>query len=391
MKLVILLCCVCAVWSRLEQIQLNLNIHERDCTVELYGMEIEVRYFNNRYLPENNDIVNNIVKCSWKKDGLINENNEIMHEKLKQFIIDKFRVSGQCSYFLALLVSGDYETAYKKLQLFQSISDIGTDVEVEDQIPAKRVRRATRTLFEDISDDDSASPSQLVRPLRILADRITDVTRRHFADDGDSYILPSSEKIISNPSTAILNRVNLTPTAVTPSTSYAVEPDFVKSNVTPRNRISKLLIERKRKLHKCSTSISRLQSETPRGSLVALDILVQFPISIIEDINLLETHLLERQNVIVLSDYLSTLEGRDIPTKANEILKTTVSNILASEFLFFGSRSEKSAFRNLSLKAAIVEAVKKDTPGSTDTTIKDYIKVWLKHALKRFKAETNRR
>ncbi|KAK4877682.1 hypothetical protein RN001_010188 [Aquatica leii] len=90
--------------------------------------------------------------------------------------------------------------------------------------------------------------------------------------------------------------------------------------------------------------LARLQSETPTGSQVALDIPVQFPISTIKDINLLETHLLERQNVIALSDYLSTLGGRDIPTKTNRILKTTLSNILASEFSFFGSRSEKRAF-----------------------------------------------
>ncbi|KAF5298667.1 hypothetical protein FQA39_LY11743 [Lamprigera yunnana] len=99
-----------------QNAEINLHLHEAECTKELYGDDIEMKYFQRRYLPENNEIVNNIVHCSWKIDGLINEYDDIDYETLKRFLIEQFRKVGKCTYYLSLLISGDAYNNCKNTQ-----------------------------------------------------------------------------------------------------------------------------------------------------------------------------------------------------------------------------------------------------------------------------------
>lgn len=51
---------------------------------------------------------------------------------------------------------------------------------------------------------------------------------------------------------------------------------------------------------------------------------------------------------------LSSLGGRDIPSKTNRILKYLLTDSLAKNYNFYGKRSQKIAFCNLHLRDAIV-------------------------------------
>ncbi|KAF5304866.1 hypothetical protein FQR65_LT07883 [Abscondita terminalis] len=141
---------------------INFNSHEKECTKELYGDGIEIKYFNRRYLPENNDIVSNIVKCSWKKDGLINEFDEIVYDNLKIFIINEYRTAGECSYYLALLVSGDAYNNCKDMLGESSGEDLVLSQDEEECIKETKINRdivmgdKISTKNHDVQRDDDS-------------------------------------------------------------------------------------------------------------------------------------------------------------------------------------------------------------------------------------------
>ncbi|KAK4882233.1 hypothetical protein RN001_005552 [Aquatica leii] len=89
---------------------------------------------------------------------------------------------------------------------------------------------------------------------------------------------------------------------------------------------------------------------------------------------------------IMLSFY-SQVEGHDPINKTNTILKKVISNQLACSYSFLGSRYKKTFKQLLICKLIIVQ----NSANQTDRQISDYIKVWLKHAPQRAKADILKR
>ncbi|KAK4885153.1 hypothetical protein RN001_001424 [Aquatica leii] len=116
---------------------------------------------------------------------------------------------------------------------------------------------------------------------------------------------------------------------------------------------------------------------------------IQFPISSLQDINILENYLQNKDNFENLCLYLSTFGGRDVTSITNAILRYLLTNHIAQGFSFFGSRLGKKAFNDLKLKTLVIASVRK-TCSESITIIEKNIKDWLKYAPQRIKYQTLR-
>ncbi|KAJ8957035.1 hypothetical protein NQ317_004832 [Molorchus minor] len=117
------------------------------------------------------------------------------------------------------------------------------------------------------------------------------------------------------------------------------------------------------------------------------DIPVQFPVSSFDDLKQVEEYLNDLRNLTAVASHFASLGGRDITTKSNTILRNTIKNELASKFSYLGSRNGKKAFSELNLKKVIIRAVQMSSPNTTENEIDMAIKIWLKHAPKRWALE----
>ncbi|KAK5641996.1 hypothetical protein RI129_008163 [Pyrocoelia pectoralis] len=117
------------------------------------------------------------------------------------------------------------------------------------------------------------------------------------------------------------------------------------------------------------------------------DIPIEFPIQTINEIIVIENYLNSKDALASLCTYFSTLGGRDVISRTNNILKKMLSNMVAQEFSFYGSRKPKKAFSKLKLKHVAVRAVQLTCSMATENEICGYIKTWLKHAPQRLSNE----
>uniref|UniRef100_A0AAR5PCJ6 DUF4806 domain-containing protein n=2 Tax=Dendroctonus ponderosae TaxID=77166 RepID=A0AAR5PCJ6_DENPD len=85
------------------------------------------------------------------------------------------------------------------------------------------------------------------------------------------------------------------------------------------------------------------------------------------------------------ASYCATFGGKELVSKVNIILKYMLSNEVAAEFSFLGTRNGKRPFFNLALRSVIISAIS-FTLDANVTDIDNCIKVWLKHAPRRFMA-----
>ncbi|ENN78001.1 hypothetical protein D910_03338 [Dendroctonus ponderosae] len=115
------------------------------------------------------------------------------------------------------------------------------------------------------------------------------------------------------------------------------------------------------------------------------DIPVSFPIRSIHDIFTLEEYLKNNEKAAELASYCATFGGKELVSKVNIILKYMLSNEVAAEFSFLGTRNGKRPFFNLALRSVIISAIS-FTLDANVTDIDNCIKVWLKHAPRRFMA-----
>lgn len=88
---------------------INFNPHEEECINELYGSKNHLleQLFTRQLFIENNDVVRKVVSCSWEKEGIIDEEGEIVFDNFKKYLINSLRKINGCTDYLALLVAGD--------------------------------------------------------------------------------------------------------------------------------------------------------------------------------------------------------------------------------------------------------------------------------------------
>ncbi|CAG9768241.1 unnamed protein product [Ceutorhynchus assimilis] len=142
--------------------------------------------------------------------------------------------------------------------------------------------------------------------------------------------------------------------------------------------------------------LKRVQSGTNRQDATGMklvppkDMPVAIPLQNIEDLKSIEEYLALDKNLSALASYCETLGGRDKVAKVNNILRNLLSNRVAAEFSFLGTRQDKRPFANLKLRKVVVNAVLSKCEGDA-ADIDGLIKVWLKHAPKRAALERKTR
>ncbi|KAK4885966.1 hypothetical protein RN001_002237 [Aquatica leii] len=99
----------------------------------------------------------------------------------------------------------------------------------------------------------------------------------------------------------------------------------------------------------------------------------------------LENYIALKENLDSLSVFLSSLGGRDVNNRVNVILRYVFDDRLASTYNFCGKRSNKTAIKDLHLRKAIIDSIKRVSTQTTEKEIDSTIKNWLKHAPERVK------
>lgn len=114
------------------------------------------------------------------------------------------------------------------------------------------------------------------------------------------------------------------------------------------------------------------QKTTPNGHKLQLpnDIPVKLPLSTLQDLRKFEEYLDEKRIseivwfvrimylyllILLISQgsYLATIGGRNLTSKTNAILKLLLTNQVACEYSWLGSRNNKNAFHELKLRKII--------------------------------------
>lgn len=125
-----------------------------------------------------------------------------------------------------------------------------------------------------------------------------------------------------------------------------------------------------------NTEILAILSEKKSATGLPLDlpedIPIKFPISSSHDMRSIELYLSEAKNLsavvclnmeIIFSlcwrmflqaSYYSSLGGRDVTNKTNIILRNLMSNSIAAQYSFLGSRNDKKSFSTLNLHKVVL-------------------------------------
>ncbi|KAI4454232.1 reverse transcriptase (rna-dependent dna polymerase) [Holotrichia oblita] len=145
-------------------------------------------------------------------------------------------------------------------------------------------------------------------------------------------------------------------------------------------------------------------SVPPSPYLLPEDLPINISLNNKESVDIFEQYLSDNRKAEILCIYFSTLGGRnDITSKTNVILRNIMTDFLAAQYSFHGSRNGKNSFVELNLHTVILRmyllifilvvfilvviagAVQTSLPNSTQHEIDTNIKSWLKHAPQRLK------
>ncbi|KAF5276984.1 hypothetical protein FQR65_LT16108 [Abscondita terminalis] len=229
-----------------------------------------------------------------------------------------------------------------------------------DSISLKRKRRPPQKINNCSSDSDSEQElCKYPRPPVISKNTFKD--RRNVADTPKNI---SRNPTLKQSQTRHVNLIddeafgshNVSPSSSRSESVVDVSDIFSLENRAIQRKLFSLLIFIKDQNtqilewieKQSSTSISTL-----RESSTTPNIKVDFPIN---------------------KSYFTSIGGKDVTNKTNNILKRCLTNQLASNFNFHGKRSNKRPFGELKLKSVILEAVKTTDQQATDSEIEGCIK-----------------
>ncbi|KAF5276619.1 hypothetical protein FQR65_LT16261 [Abscondita terminalis] len=233
----------------------------------------------------------------------------------------------------------DFYKAQRKIKLAEVTSDIQSE---EDNFQSKRFRHAPRRLYDSSDDEDQTQISRHPRPPFISYNK---QPNRNFQRKGICDV-------------------------TAPTLCSKTNQDFSQ---TPCTSADALTFDR--------------PIPTGDNQILHSDLPVNLPIKTEEDVKNLELHLIESCHSSALRLYLSTLGGKDVVSRTNNILKRCLTNSISTKFNYYGKRNLKLAFSNLKLNKVIIDAVKISSHNAAEYEIENCIKAWLKHAPQRLKAE----
>ncbi|KAK9687277.1 hypothetical protein QE152_g36558 [Popillia japonica] len=265
----------------------------------------------------------------------------------------------------------DFIKAKEKIKKTEYTSDLATENEESEPRGIRKINRPKRFLdFGDSSSEEDTLQPILQRPPKIVAD-VNLIHKDYSADD-----IRSGNTIITTTPQSINSKVSLLPTEKT-----FTDSDFQKKVITylsylkeQNSQILKLLQNQQN------------ASVPPSPHLLPEDLPINIPLNNKESVDIFEQYLSDNRKAEILCIYFSTLGGRnDITSKTNVILRNIMTDFLAAQYSFHGSRNAKNSFVELNLHTVILRAVQTNLPNSTQHEIDNNIKSWLKHAPQRLK------
>lgn len=297
--------------------------------------------------------------------------------------------------------SSNYDAARKKLKLAEDTSDLQSD-NSEQPIKKARIKRPPKRLYLNSSDESNLEEDcNENRPPRfepiVVSTCNLDNTLEDRAPQSCSSVLNPlngtathlNENVLNSPATSNSSTVTYHSELFTPNSQSSINRNL--QPFSDSRLLDKLFTDVEILKQQNKQIISLLESKAPK-LLLSLpgDIPVPLPLGSEEDLKKFEDYLTEKSHLDSLLSFYSQVGGHDPIHKTNTILKKVISNQLACSYSFLGSRNNKKAFGQLLICKLIIGAVQNST-NQTDRQISDYIKVWLKHAPQRAKADILKR
>lgn len=275
----------------------------------------------------------------------------------------------------------DFTKASKKIKQAENFSDIQSE---HEELPSRRpIKR--RALFSETSSDEDDTPSQSKGRKVIGLDRILEKKKKDFCaaplntQENREISVDKKNTCQEPPHTVIQDRQEGRNNEIsTIDTSNDFNRTIISYLVAIKNQNNEIIARLKEKENIQAVGIN------------AEDFPIQLPAKTSEDINLLEEYLNDDGKLAILTSHCASFGGRDLTNRINIILKNLITNNLATEFNFCGSRGDKEAFSKLKLRTVIVNAIIQKCPSTSIQEIEDKIKIWLKHAPKRVSLERRR-
>ncbi|KAK4880332.1 hypothetical protein RN001_008478 [Aquatica leii] len=309
-----------------------------------------------------------------------------------------------CGIKRCFFSSDDYENANKKLKLLEVTSDVQTEPEEESRRKRKRVPRKLYSESEDSEENELLPP-----PPRIVSKPKYTGATHPLARNGLCSQDESLSQIENSESTCSTPKSNLCYPATSTNLEHSLEVSQARTSYESPGNISfeqsslqkqleessfqiKLFKQLKFIQEQNSQILAIVKKHPPSAILPKINILPEnlpcdFPIKNQENLQELEVYLLDNQNFSCLVAYLAAIGGKDLTTQVNNVLRRLLSNDLASQFSFYGKRSNKKAFSTLKTKDLVIAAVKQCSKEAKFKDIENSMKVWLKHAPHRYRIE----
>ncbi|KAK4886767.1 hypothetical protein RN001_003038 [Aquatica leii] len=301
-----------------------------------------------------------------------------------------------CAISKCHFATDDISKARRKLMLLEEQSDVQTEI---DELPPKRKRKA-RCISSDDTDDDFISQKNFhPRPPPLqLNSNVNSQSQSSIAFNKSIALIHNTasessvnlNKRISDGNSIITIRNTPSPTTSGCSTPITSNSRDINS-VEDFKKLMTLLIHIRHQNDQILTRINQNSVSPLTVNQLPVDLPVHLPITTIEEIQKIENYLEDQNKLSALVSYFSSLGGKDIITKTNLILKRILSNSIAKEFSFLGTRNNKKCFSKLLLQKVVIEAVGVGSPSTTEVEICNAIKVWLKHSSQRLSHENRRK
>ncbi|XP_067208803.1 uncharacterized protein [Linepithema humile] len=286
--------------------------------------------------------------------------------------------------------SDDLVKIREKLKQSEIISNLESEEENES-IRKKRKRIPNKRICSSSDDEqEEQRKKQLPRPPLVKQINVNNTSKRLEKD----FTLARSDSPL--PISTLNTSENISP-SVTSTASNSVNNN-INISTTPRShrqfihtvdnfeKLVSLIATVKEQNDEILRWMNRQNTKNINNVTGLPDTPFAFPLKTVEELDQLDVYLkTNNDDNIALSAYLSSLGGNHVPSKTNRILKYILTDAVAINFNYYGKRSQKRAFSDLSLKNLIVGAVKRSVANTTDKEIEDAIKVWLKHAQDRMK------
>ncbi|XP_036141269.1 uncharacterized protein LOC105830832 [Monomorium pharaonis] len=272
------------------------------------------------------------------------------------------------------------DVAFKKRKKVEYTSNVDTDSEKERK---RRKIIAKKLAFNNSSSNSEAEKVSSVKQPKTI--KISQKSNSSISSNEEGDVRMTSPQSISSLSTSLTPRsINNTPAEPTPSRNRP--RDEAGQDVRFNKKGFYLLLEHILTIKEQNKQMLALLTQIQAERQIYPDNPFDLRLKSYDDVKAFEEYLkASKENCEKMISYLATLGGSGTVSITNRILKYLISDLAATKFNYFGSRSNKEPFHKLEIKKLILSAVLKNRQGIRDIEVENAMKVWLKHAPQRHK------